>query len=127
MKGGAFGIAVLAAYVKHREKTAETLAEFLDSKVFSQAAVKTMRPDPADTAGFETYIKRFRKGLARARGGPPVHRYGGIRLLEQLKRLVLDANLELPRRGLITDTWGNVSARDRETGLVVIKPSGLDC
>ena len=47
-------------------------------------------------------------------------------MLEQLKRLVLDANLELPRRGLITYTWGNVSARDRETGLVVIKPSGLD-
>ena len=57
------GIAVLAAYVKHREKTGETLAEFLDNKVFSQAAVKTMQPDPADTAGFETYIKRFRKGL----------------------------------------------------------------
>ena len=47
-------------------------------------------------------------------------------MLEQLKHLVLDANLELPRRGLITYTWGNVSARDRETGLVVIKPSGLD-
>jgi sugar (pentulose or hexulose) kinase len=62
-EGGAFGIAVLAAYVKHREKTGETLAEFLDNKVFSQAAVKTMRPDPADTAGFEAYIKRFRKGL----------------------------------------------------------------
>ena len=62
-EGGAFGIAVLAAYVKHREMTGETLAEFLDNKVFSQAAVKTMRPDPADTAGFEAYIKRFRKGL----------------------------------------------------------------
>ena len=47
-------------------------------------------------------------------------------MLEQLKHLVLDANLELPRRGLITYTWGNVSARDEETGLVVIKPSGLD-
>lgn len=47
-------------------------------------------------------------------------------MLEQLKHLVLDANLELPRRGLITYTWGNVSARDGETGLVVIKPSGLD-
>ena len=66
-EGGAFGIAVLAAYVKHREKTGETLAEFLDNKVFSQAAVKTMRPDPADTAGFEAYIKRFRKGLALER------------------------------------------------------------
>ena len=66
-EGGAFGIAVLAAYVKHREKTGETLAEFLDSKVFSQAAVKTMQPDPADAAGFDAYIKRFRKGLALER------------------------------------------------------------
>ena len=47
-------------------------------------------------------------------------------MLEQLKRQVLDANLELPRRGLVTYTWGNVSARDRETNLVIIKPSGLD-
>lgn len=47
-------------------------------------------------------------------------------MLEQLRRQVLDANLELPRKGLVTYTWGNVSARDRETGLVIIKPSGLD-
>lgn len=47
-------------------------------------------------------------------------------MLEQLRRQVLDANLELPRKGLVTYTWGNVSARDRETDLVIIKPSGLD-
>nr|UWI48885.1 L-ribulose-5-phosphate 4-epimerase [Clostridioides difficile] len=47
-------------------------------------------------------------------------------MLEALKEEVLKANLELPKRGLITYTWGNVSGIDREKGLVVIKPSGVD-
>jgi len=46
-------------------------------------------------------------------------------MLEELKEKVLQANLELPKRGLITYTWGNVSGIDREKGLVVIKPSGV--
>ena len=46
-------------------------------------------------------------------------------MLEQLKQAVYEANLELPRRGLVTYTWGNVSGIDRERGLVVIKPSGV--
>lgn len=47
-------------------------------------------------------------------------------MLEQLKEQVLKANLLLPKYGLITFTWGNVSGIDRESGLVVIKPSGVD-
>lgn len=47
-------------------------------------------------------------------------------MLEELKREVLDANLELVRRNLVILTWGNVSAIDRKTGLVVIKPSGVE-
>ena len=47
-------------------------------------------------------------------------------MLEERKRQVCEANLELPRRGLVTYTWGNVSGIDRERGLVVIKPSGVD-
>jgi len=47
-------------------------------------------------------------------------------MLEELKKIVCAANLELPKYGLVTFTWGNVSAIDRETGLVVIKPSGVD-
>lgn len=47
-------------------------------------------------------------------------------MLESLKEQVWKANLELPRYGLITFTWGNVSGIDRENGLVVIKPSGVD-
>lgn len=46
-------------------------------------------------------------------------------MLEQLKQNVLRANLDLPRYGLVTFTWGNVSAVDRKSGLVVIKPSGI--
>lgn len=47
-------------------------------------------------------------------------------MLENLKKEVFEANLELPKRGLIVYTWGNVSGIDREKGLVVIKPSGVE-
>jgi L-ribulose-5-phosphate 4-epimerase len=47
-------------------------------------------------------------------------------LLERLRKEVLEANLELVRRGLVLYTFGNASGVDREQGLVVIKPSGVD-
>ena len=47
-------------------------------------------------------------------------------MLEQLKKDVYDANMELVEKGLVIYTWGNVSGIDRESGLVVIKPSGVD-
>lgn len=47
-------------------------------------------------------------------------------MLEKLKEEVLKANLLLPKYGLVTFTWGNVSAIDRASGLVVIKPSGVE-
>ncbi len=47
-------------------------------------------------------------------------------MLEELKIKVFEANMELPKRGLVTYTWGNVSGIDRESGLFVIKPSGVD-
>ena len=47
-------------------------------------------------------------------------------MLESLKADVLKANLELPKYGLVTFTWGNVSGIDREKGLIVIKPSGVE-
>ncbi len=49
-----------------------------------------------------------------------------IPMLEQLKELVFQANMELPKKGLITYTWGNVSGIDRESGYLVIKPSGVE-
>ena len=46
-------------------------------------------------------------------------------MLEKLKQEVLEANLLLPKYNLVTFTWGNVSAIDRESGMIVIKPSGV--
>ena len=47
-------------------------------------------------------------------------------MLEELKRSVYEANMLLPKYGLVTFTWGNVSGIDRERGFVVIKPSGVE-
>lgn len=47
-------------------------------------------------------------------------------MLEKLKQKVLEANLLLPKYNLVTFTWGNVSGVDREQGLLVIKPSGVE-
>lgn len=47
-------------------------------------------------------------------------------MLEKLKQEVYEANMQLPELGLVTFTWGNVSGVDREKGLFVIKPSGVD-
>jgi L-ribulose-5-phosphate 4-epimerase len=49
-----------------------------------------------------------------------------LMLLEDLRTSVLDANLELVKRGLVLYTFGNASGIDREQGLIVIKPSGVD-
>ena len=46
-------------------------------------------------------------------------------MLEELKKQVFEANLLLPKHGLVTFTWGNASAVDRESGIFVIKPSGV--
>lgn len=47
-------------------------------------------------------------------------------MLKSVREAVYEANMELPRRGLVTYTWGNVSAVDRAAGLMVIKPSGVE-
>jgi L-ribulose-5-phosphate 4-epimerase len=46
-------------------------------------------------------------------------------MLEELKQEVYEANMQLPKLGLVSFTWGNVSGIDREKGLYVIKPSGV--
>ena len=47
-------------------------------------------------------------------------------MLEELKKQVYEANMLLPKYNLVKFTWGNVSAIDREKGLIVIKPSGVE-
>lgn len=62
-EGGAWGIAVLAAYL--REASAgRSLAEYLNDAVFADAATHVADPDPADVAGFATYLERYSAGLA---------------------------------------------------------------
>ncbi|MCR4616672.1 MAG: L-ribulose-5-phosphate 4-epimerase [Lachnospiraceae bacterium] len=47
-------------------------------------------------------------------------------MLEELKQKVYEANMDLPKYGLVTFTWGNVSGIDQDSGLFVIKPSGVE-
>jgi sugar (pentulose or hexulose) kinase len=62
-EGGAWGIAVLAAYL--REASAgRSLAEYLNDTVFADAATHVADPDPGDVAGFAAYLERYSVGLA---------------------------------------------------------------
>ena len=60
-EGGAWGIAVLAAFT---EQVRGSLSDHLDKRVFAQASIQSVDPDPADVAGFATYLDRYRAGLA---------------------------------------------------------------
>ena len=62
-EGGAWGIALLAAYMLHQEE-GESLAAYLDRHVFHGEEGVRMEPDPADVAGFEAFIERYKKGLS---------------------------------------------------------------
>ncbi|QEO13942.1 ATPase [Agromyces intestinalis] len=69
-EGGAWGIAVLAAFLPHAiainagESRAADLGEYLDQRVFAGAAIEVAEPDAADVAGFAAYLDRYRAGLA---------------------------------------------------------------
>jgi sugar (pentulose or hexulose) kinase len=61
-EGGAWGIAVLAAFAATRTAD-ERLVDFLDTKVFVDADLETVEPHPDDVAGFDTFIQRYVAGL----------------------------------------------------------------
>jgi len=61
-EGGAWGIALLAAYSVVKDG-GETLEEFLNNKVFADAEITTIAPDPLDVEGFNVYLERYRAGL----------------------------------------------------------------
>jgi len=61
-EGGAWGIALLAAYSVSKEN-GETLEQFLDKKIFADSAVSTIEPDASDVKGFEEYLKRYKQAL----------------------------------------------------------------
>lgn len=62
-EGGAWGIALLASYMKNKEQN-ESLEDFLDQKVFAGMDVQQIHPDELDVSGFETFIDRYKQGLA---------------------------------------------------------------
>ena len=62
-EGGAWGIAVLASYMLTKEE-GESLSDYLENRVFVDAESISVDPDPADVAGFDTFIERYKKGLA---------------------------------------------------------------
>ena len=62
-EGGAYGIAILAAYMLQKNE-GETLEQYLNERIFKDAACTTVEADPADVAGFDAYIERYAKGLA---------------------------------------------------------------
>ena len=68
-EGGAWGIAVLAAYAAARRagQTDATLAGYLDDVVFADAEFSTVDPDPVEVAGYASYLDRYRAGLAAER------------------------------------------------------------
>jgi sugar (pentulose or hexulose) kinase len=61
-EGGAWGIALLAAFT-HDRADSQTLADYLNSRVFAGSSLETIEPDPADVAGFDAYVQRFSAGL----------------------------------------------------------------
>jgi sugar (pentulose or hexulose) kinase len=61
-EGGAWGIALLAAYMLYREKD-EPLEVYLNERVFAEESGTTMAPDPADLAGFTAFMERYKAGL----------------------------------------------------------------
>jgi sugar (pentulose or hexulose) kinase len=61
-EGGAWGIALLAAYMLNKSEN-EPLEDYLSDKVFAGEQGSTMAPDPKDVAGFAAFMERYKKGL----------------------------------------------------------------
>ena len=61
-EGGAWGMALLAAYMKHKTST-ESLEDFLDEKVFTDVEEQEIHPEESDVKGFEIFMERYKKGL----------------------------------------------------------------
>jgi sugar (pentulose or hexulose) kinase len=62
-EGGAWGIAVLAAFLRDRQED-QTLADYLGSRVFAAVELATIEPDETDAAGFDAFMERYVAGLA---------------------------------------------------------------
>lgn len=121
-EGGAWGMALLALYAMNGSGT---LADWLDG-VFAGRVGDTVCPDAETCAGMEKFMADYRRGLPVVRAAVTAYARPVRSSLAELKERVYRANLDLVRHGLVIFTWGNVSGIDRERGLVVIKPSGVE-
>ncbi len=116
--GGPFGIAVLASFLFEKQLT---LKEYLKKKVFAKKKLTNILPVPDITTGIETYEQNFRKLLPLLKDLTKQE----DKKIQNLKEIVLQANLDLVRNHLVLFTWGNVSQIDREHKRIIIKPSGV--
>ena len=125
-EGGAYGMALLALYYVKKHEKSILLPDFLD-KIFASAEKTTVTADENETALFEAYLDRFKADMSVER----VACIGNNKTATEsdrvrgLKKRVFEQNMALVKHGLVILTWGNVSAIDRELGIVVIKPSGV--
>ena len=76
-EGGAWGIAVLAAFACERAD-GQTLADFLTTQVFAGAELETVDPDAGDVAGFDAFMERYSRGAGRGAGGGRPHLTGPL-------------------------------------------------
>ncbi|MCF0107405.1 MAG: L-ribulose-5-phosphate 4-epimerase [Bacilli bacterium] len=116
-QGGPYGMAVLAGYLDYKDMT---LSEYLDKVVFKNVETLIINPEDSLREGISKYIKEFESNL---NGIYDIKKNN--QKLASLKERVYQANLDLVKNGLVLYTWGNVSAFDPDTGLVIIKPSGV--
>jgi L-ribulose-5-phosphate 4-epimerase len=121
-EGGPWGMAILALYMAEK-KSGQSLDSFLTERIFSKASIETF-DGHALQPSFDSYMEGYAHTLKVEQAAEPtiIVKDSG---LADLKKRVFEANLKLVEYGLVVLTWGNVSAIDREKGLVVIKPSGV--
>ena len=146
-EGGAWGIAVLAAFAAGRSPE-QSLADYLDTTVFTGASLQTAEPDPIDVAGFDAFMQRYvaalpveraavdhvavGQGRRRHRATPPDRGRGMTATLTEhgthraQREHVAALHAYLTRYELVTWTSGNVSERVPGEDLFVIKGSGVE-
>lgn len=134
-EGGAWGIAVLAAYLTEAE-AGVPLDDYLGRRVFGGFAFETEDPRPEDVDGFAAYLQQYRAGLAIERAAvaalPVGAPHAGVAAhpetpaIQRVREQVAALHAELVRSGLVVWTGGNVSGRVPGEDLFVIKPSGVD-
>ena len=122
-EGGPYGEAILAAYMMQKED-GELLEDYLERAVFAGQETTEIHAEKEEVAGFNHFMEGYRKALHVERFAIKEFK-NKAQNLDELKKEVHEGNMRLQSEELVTLTWGNVSAIDREKGVIVIKPSGV--